>query len=101
MKRKVLQRLFCAALSAAMIVGNISTPYAIDSVYAATDTEGLTKVTDEDIAQLYNPVTYSAKSVHDPSVIKDKDGNYYVFGSHTDTAKTSDLMNWTTVNSGA
>ena len=38
-------------------------------------------------------------SVHDPSVIKD--GNtYYVFGSHIDAAKTTDLQNWRTFTNG-
>ncbi|MDO5516073.1 MAG: family 43 glycosylhydrolase [Clostridium sp.] len=33
-------------------------------------------------------------SVHDPSIVK-ADGEYYVFGSHIDAAKSSDLQNWT------
>lgn len=38
-------------------------------------------------------------SVHDPSVIKD--GNtYYVFGSHIDAAKSTDLINWRTFTNG-
>ncbi|CAM4121507.1 beta-xylosidase [Lederbergia lenta] len=38
-------------------------------------------------------------SVHDPSIIK-KDDMYYVFGSHIDAAKSTDLMNWTTFTNG-
>lgn len=41
---------------------------------------------------------YAAKSrvsVHDPSIIKDPStGKYYVFGSHIEAAKTTDLQNW-------
>lgn len=38
-------------------------------------------------------------SVHDPSVVKD--GNtYYVFGSHIDAAKTTDLQNWDRFTNG-
>ncbi len=38
-------------------------------------------------------------SVHDPSIIKD--GNtYYVFGSHIDAAKSTDLQNWKTFTNG-
>lgn len=33
-------------------------------------------------------------SVHDPSIVKDKD-TYYVFGSHIEAAKSNDLKNWT------
>ncbi len=41
----------------------------------------------------------SRVSVHDPSIIKD--GNtYYVFGSHIDAAKTTDLQNWKTFTNG-
>ncbi len=41
----------------------------------------------------------SRVSVHDPSIIKD--GNtYYVFGSHIDAAKTTDLQNWRTFANG-
>lgn len=35
-------------------------------------------------------------SVHDPSVIKDPaSGNYYIFGSHIEAAKSADLQSWT------
>ncbi len=33
-------------------------------------------------------------SVHDPSIAVSKEGTYYVFGSHTDTAKSTDLIDW-------
>lgn len=33
-------------------------------------------------------------SVHDPSIIRDKDGMYYVFGTHINAAKSSDLISW-------
>ncbi len=39
-------------------------------------------------------------SVHDPSVFKDKNGTYYVFGSHIDAAKSTDLQNWTRFTNG-
>ncbi|GMK37669.1 hypothetical protein PCCS19_07230 [Paenibacillus sp. CCS19] len=40
-------------------------------------------------------------SVHDPSIAVDKDtGEFYVFGSHIDAAKSSDLMNWTRFTNG-
>ncbi|KFZ38994.1 glycoside hydrolase [Shewanella mangrovi] len=39
-------------------------------------------------------VSYSNVSVHDPSIIKDTDGTYYVFGSHLAYAKSTDLMHW-------
>lgn len=39
-------------------------------------------------------VTGSMASVHDPSVVRDTDGTYYIFGSHLASAKTDDLINW-------
>ena len=38
-------------------------------------------------------------SVHDPSIVKDK-STYYVFGSHIDAAKSSDLQNWKRFSNG-
>ncbi len=39
-------------------------------------------------------------SVHDPSIIKDSSGTYYVFGSHIDAAKSTDLQSWRTFTNG-
>ena len=39
-------------------------------------------------------------SVHDPSVAVSKEGTYYVFGSHIDAAKSTDLINWKTFTNG-
>lgn len=39
-------------------------------------------------------------SVHDPSIAVSKEGTYYVFGSHADAAKSTDLQNWTTFTNG-
>ncbi|MBQ8921709.1 MAG: RICIN domain-containing protein [Oscillospiraceae bacterium] len=43
----------------------------------------------------------SRVSVHDPSVIKDpKSGNYYVFGSHIDAARSANLQSWSLFTNG-
>ena len=39
-------------------------------------------------------VTRKSASVHDPSIFKDFDGTYYVFGTHFAAAKSSDLIGW-------
>ena len=39
----------------------------------------------------------SRVSVHDPSIINDN-GQYYVFGSHIAVAKSTDLINWTSLS---
>ncbi|PWW07160.1 beta-xylosidase [Paenibacillus cellulosilyticus] len=45
--------------------------------------------------------SFTNVSVHDPSIAVDKDtGEFYVFGSHIEAAKSSDLMNWTRFTNG-
>lgn len=44
-------------------------------------------------------ITKTRVSVHDPSIIKNGN-NYYVFGSHIDAAKSTDLQNWTKFTNG-
>lgn len=39
-------------------------------------------------------------SVHDPSVIKGKDGAYYIFGTHMSSAKSTDLIHWKSFSEG-
>lgn len=43
--------------------------------------------------------SFTDVSVHDPSIIK-ADGAYYVFGSHIEAAKSTDLMHWTRFTNG-
>ncbi|UQZ74469.1 arabinanase [Niallia circulans] len=42
-------------------------------------------------------IEFQHVSVHDPSIIKGDNGSYYVFGSHIAAAKSTDLMNWTSL----
>ncbi|GLO65694.1 LamG-like jellyroll fold domain-containing protein [Oceanobacillus kimchii] len=42
-------------------------------------------------------IAFDRASVHDPSIIKAKDGTYYVFGSHIAVAKSNDLSNWNSI----
>lgn len=44
------------------------------------------------------PAELTRVSVHDPSIVKVEDGNYYVLGSHTASAQSNNLMQWTQVN---
>lgn len=53
--------------------------------------KGAAEAADEDA---YANVSFSRQSVHDPSIVSDGNGTYYVFGSHMDVAKTTDLMKW-------
>ena len=42
-------------------------------------------------------LSISRVSVHDPSIAEDN-GNYYVFGSHIATTKSTDLINWSSIS---
>ena len=44
-------------------------------------------------------VSYKEVAVHDPSIVTDG-SNYYLFGSHLATAKSSDMLNWTYFGGG-
>ncbi len=53
---------------------------------------------------MINPQVVSAEyarvSVHDPSIVKLDDGEYYIIGSHLSAGRSTDLQNWyTTANS--
>ena len=37
-------------------------------------------------------------SVHDPSIMEDKDGTFYIVGSHTASASSEDLIAWEQLN---
>lgn len=105
MKKRIVRRILSTALAASMILGNIGVPQGLGNVRAEevdidSIVSGKTKVTDDEINDLYRKVTYTPQSVHDPSIIKGKDGQWYVFGSHRGVAKTSDLQNWENVNIG-
>ena len=39
-----------------------------------------------------------AITCHDPSIFKDFDGTYYIFGTHITGGYTSDLRNWTSID---
>ena len=44
-------------------------------------------------------IVFNNSSVHDPAVVP-YNGSFYIFGSHLVAAKSTDLMNWTTIASG-
>ena len=40
-------------------------------------------------------------AVHDPSVLRDDDGTWYIFGSHMAAARSDDLIKWTMISRDA
>lgn len=93
---KSIRNVLAVTLSASMIVpSNIAYASEISGEgygrQAAAEQLGLT---DTDIENLYQKVSFQRQSVHDPSITVAEDGTYYVFGSHMGVAKTTDLQNW-------
>lgn len=48
-----------------------------------------------------NAVEHARVSVHDPSIVKTDDGNYFIIGSHLGAATSTDLMSWTSAANSA
>jgi len=95
--KKNVKILLSMGLSLALAVTAVS--FLGDGTIAhATSSDKIT-VTDDDINALCAKESFTRGSVHDPSVVNDGNGTYYVFGSHMGVAKTTDLMNWTSVTS--
>lgn len=84
------QRLACILLTGAMAVSEYSGSVKI--VYASETAEG-------ESGQEMQAVQRAAHvTVHDPSIIRTQDGEYYVLGSHTASARSEDLIHWEQVN---
>nr|WP_226793691.1 glycoside hydrolase family 43 protein [Bacillus sp. B1-b2] len=52
----------------------------------------------DEVKQKLKEPTFADVSVHDPSIIEDG-GNYYIFGSHMQFAKTEDFLQWEQLSS--
>ncbi len=57
-------------------------------------------LTQTEVSNLYKTTSKKYAGVHDPSLVFDRKGNTYIFGTHNAVARTSDMMNWTGVNNG-
>lgn len=96
MTKKMWTKTSLLALTAALLLpvgptwasDNGTNLSASESVHTASDSTNKQKAP-----------TYQEASVHDPSVIRVGD-EFYIFGSHLASAKSSDLMNWQMISSG-
>jgi arabinan endo-1,5-alpha-L-arabinosidase len=77
---------------------NLGKEQAVNQNQTTGKTSEGTEKTESEI-QEKAPVGFKNVSVHDPSIIKDGD-TYYVFGSHIDAAKSTDLVQWTKFTNG-
>lgn len=54
-------------------------------------------LTQTEVNNLYKTTSKNYAGVHDPSLVNDRKGHVYIFGSHNAIARTSDMMSWTGV----
>lgn len=103
---KALSLLLAATMSAGGVtfIKQPGTVYAEDvkatDILSATDASNITwqnVLTDDEVNELTEKVVYDRVSVHDPSVVYDNNGSYYIFGSHMGVAKSEDLKNWVNI----
>lgn len=88
-KSKLLSRILAGTLTAALAAAPCVSVFAEDAAETAAAADENTYTAFSDLKHV---------SVHDPSIVK-ADGAYYVLGSHTASAKSSDLMQWQQLNS--
>lgn len=91
--KKITERLTAVCLTAALAITPVMASEVSDSAEAAGAAE-ISESMDTGNALL----DVSRVSVHDPSIFKTEDGSYYVFGSHTATAKSANLADWQQIN---
>ena len=72
-----MKKLFSLILSLAMLAVTVVMPYSVSA------------------ASIYQNNDISHAVVHDPSLFRDKDGKYYIVGSHLVMSESDDMINWT------
>lgn len=103
MRRKMKQH-FSAVMAAVLTVstfagGSSTLTVKADEAESNAEIAGKIALTQEEVDVLTGKVNLQRTSVHDPSVVMDGNGSYYIFGSHMGVSKTSDLQNWASVTS--
>ena len=83
------------AMSSFMAISGLAITPAMSVV--ANAKEGSIALSQEEINSLTSNSSFQRTSVHDPSVVYDGQGTYYVFGSHLGVSKSNDLSNWTSI----
>lgn len=97
MKRKWIAGFLLAMACLSVYRGDVTQVQAGQNSSASGDQKEYlqgVKLADEEAVEH----AFSEVCVHDPSVIKAGD-TWYIFGSHLAAAKTTDLMNWTLIDS--
>jgi len=96
MKRKIRKHIL-TIMATFLFAGLILDPATLSVMAEEADASAQIELTRQESEALAGKVSYARTSVHDPSIVPDGNGNYYIFGSHMGVSKTSDLRNWTSV----
>lgn len=97
MKRRFLSKIFSSVIAASMVASTLGTNVATITARAEESGTSSVQLTESDVEALTGDADYTRTSVHDPSIVYDNEGTYYIFGSHMAVSKTTDLQNWTSL----
>ncbi len=91
--RKNFKKAVALGLTVALVIGSLKGLNTDSVAYASEET---TVLSDSDLTTAYTETAVNHVTVHDPSIVYDGNGTYYIFGSHMAWARSTDLINWTT-----
>lgn len=83
-----------------IITSAVAIVFFFSSLFGIPDAEKITAKEYEIMGSGSCEVGNGRVSIHDPSIVQDKDGTYYIFGTHGCAAKSTDLINWTSFACG-
>ncbi len=97
MKEKNPLRCILACALAGILAGLSVIPVLAEEVNETTtgaETESAASGEEETAAAKEEAVKVNHVIIHDPSVFRSEDGEYYILGSHIASAKSADLISW-------
>lgn len=99
--RTILAGTLGAVLAVTSAVTALADEIIVEDAAPAAEDEGIIEASSDasGVAKDDQPTAATHVSVHDPSIVRsNEDGTCYVLGSHTASAKSSDLIQWTQIN---
>ena len=101
LKKVMLMAALAAAIGSVNMVTALADEIIVEDAAPAGEDEGIIEASSDasGVAKDDQPTAATHVSVHDPSIVRsNEDGTCYVLGSHTASAKSSDLIQWTQIN---
>lgn len=99
--RTILAGTLGAVLAVTSAVTALADEIIVEDARSGGEDEGIIEASSDasGVAKDDQPTAATHVSVHDPSIVRsNEDGTCYVLGSHTASAKSSDLIQWTQIN---